>query len=69
MGGETSLRPPPYKRLQNFATLTRCMCISFQQITFKLGNSTNFKALFSVVSTDFPNLSMSEVERNREKVC
>ena len=27
--------------------------ISFQQITSQLGNSTNFKAIFSVVSTDF----------------
>ena len=26
----------------------------FQQIAFKLGSFTNFKALFSVVSTDYP---------------
>ena len=28
------------------------MFISFQQITFKLGSSTNLKALFSMGSTD-----------------
>ena len=33
-----------------------CIFISFQQITFKLGNFTNFKRLFSVMSTDFPEL-------------
>ena len=47
---------PPYKRLQNLATL-RCIFTSFQQITFKLGNFINFKTLFSVVSTDFPELA------------
>ena len=46
---------PPYKRLQNLATLW-CIFTSFQQITFKFGNFINFKALFSVVSTDFPEL-------------
>ena len=30
--------------------------VRFQQITFKLGNLTNFKKLFSVVSTEFPQL-------------
>ena len=33
-----------------------CIFISFQQIFFKLGNFTNFKRLFSVMSTDFPEL-------------
>ena len=28
--------------------------VSFQQITFKRGSFTNFRALFAVVSTDFP---------------
>ena len=46
---------PPYKRLQNLATL-RCIFTSFQQITFKFGNFIHFRALFSVVSTDFPEL-------------
>ena len=34
-------------------------------LRFKL---SNLKALFSVVWTDFPNFSMSKVEKNREKV-
>ena len=34
-------------------------------LRFKL---SNLKALFSVVWTDFPNLSMSKVEKNCEKV-
>ena len=34
-------------------------------LRFKL---SNLKALFSVVWTDFPNLSMSKDEKNREKV-
>ena len=34
-------------------TLRSCIYISFQQITFKLGNFTNCKVLFSVVSTGF----------------
>ena len=33
----------------------------------KRGNSTNFKALFSVVSTDFPELFRAK--KYREKVC
>ena len=38
--------------------------------TFKLGNCTtcNLQALFPVVSTIFPNLSMSKVEKNRKRV-
>ena len=42
--------------------LRRCIFISFQQVTFELVDFTNFKALFSVVSTDFPEL-MSKVEK------
>ena len=69
-GGGASLSPPPltqthahsttttttnvYKRLLNFATLRSYIFVSFQQITFKPGNFINLKALFSVVSTDFP---------------
>lgn len=30
--------PPPHKRLYNFATLRSCIFVSFEQITFKLGN-------------------------------
>ena len=43
---------PPYKRLQNFATLRSYIFVSFQQITFKFGNFTNLKELFSVVLMD-----------------
>ena len=42
--------------------------VSFQQITFKLGNFTNLKALFSVVSTDFPFFPRQKFRKNREKV-
>ena len=43
--------------LKNVATLRSCIFIRlFQQIALKLGNFTNFKALFSVASTDFPEL-------------
>ena len=37
-------------------TLRRFIFISFQQITFKLGDFINLKALSWVVSTDFPEL-------------
>ena len=52
-GRRASLCPPPYQRLYNFATLRIYVFVNFQQITFKLGTFTNFKALFSVVWTDF----------------
>ena len=45
--------PPPYKRLQNFATLRSHIFVSFHPITLKLGNSTNLNALFPVASMDF----------------
>ena len=43
-GGEGAhLCSPPYKRLLKFTTLRRCYIFdSFQQITIKLGNFTNF---------------------------
>ena len=47
-----SLCPPPYKRLQNFMTLRSYIFVSFQQITFKLGNFINLKVFFLVVSMD-----------------
>ena len=43
----------PHTNVRNFSTLRRYIFISFQQVTFKFGNFPNFKALFSVVSTDF----------------
>ena len=42
--------------------------VSFQQVTFKLGNFTNLKALFSVVSTDFPFFPCQKLRKNREMV-
>ena len=44
-----------YKRLE-LRRRRSCILITFQQITFKLGNYTNFKALFSVESTHFSEL-------------
>ena len=45
--------PPPYKRLQNFATLRSHIFFSFQAITLKLGTFTGFKAFFPAVLMDF----------------
>ena len=59
----TQTCPPPYQRLQIFATLRTYIFARLRRITFKFGNFTNIKALFPVVSTDFPNLSMSKVEK------
>ena len=54
---------PPYTRLQMFASLLSYILANFKRITFKLENPTNIKALFSVVSTDFFNFSMSKIEK------
>ena len=45
---------PSYKRLKIFATLRSDIFTRLRRITFKLGNVTNFKVIFSVVSKDFP---------------
>ena len=47
---------------RNFAELY------LQSITFKFGNFSNFKALFSMVSTDFSKLVHIKSWKNREKV-
>ena len=52
----TSVTIPP-KRLKNFATSRSSISVSFQQITFKLSNRNNFKTLFPMASTDFPQLA------------
>ena len=39
--------------VQNFTTLRSCIFITFQQITFKLGNFTHFKALLFSGSDGF----------------
>ena len=46
-------RPPPYKRLQNFATLRILIFASFQNITLKRGKFPNFIVYFSLASRDF----------------
>ena len=38
----------------------------YRLITFNLDQHTNLKPLFSVISTDFPNLSTSKVEKIRK---
>ena len=62
----TSLCPPPYIRTSvKFRGFNCKRCT----ITFKFGNCTNFKALFPVVSTDFPWLVLIKSWNNLEKVC
>ena len=39
---------------KNFAALQSYIFARLRSITFKFGNFTNFKALFSVMSKDFP---------------
>ena len=51
-GGGQVCAPHPYKRLQNFTTLRSYIFVSFQQITFYVGNFINLEALFLVVSMD-----------------
>ena len=64
-GGGASSFPLPHTHTQTTTTTTiptsvkfrdfeELIFVSFQQITFKPGNFINLKALFSVVSTDFP---------------
>ena len=51
-GGGQVCAPHPYKCLQNFTTLRSYIFVSFQQITFYVGNFINLEALFLVVSMD-----------------
>ena len=78
MVGDKSVQPPPppppslLPHHTNVCKISRilgsCIYVSFQQITLKLGNFINFKALFYVVSTDFPELSIhvKSWKKNRE---
>ena len=52
------VRPPPYNVQMSvcLSTLRSYILVTFQQITFKLGNCTNVKVLFPVVLMDFPLL-------------
>ena len=60
MIGDNFVQPPPHHT--NVCKISRmlrsCIFVTFQQITLKLRNFINFKALFYVVSTDFPELSI-----------
>ena len=51
-----------------FATLRSYILALLRRITFKFGNFTNFKALFSVVSMDFSELVHIKSWKNCEKV-
>ena len=58
-------------RIKNIKSLSLYSSHSYTLVcTFKLGNCTtcNLQALFPVVSTIFPNLSMSKVEKNRKRI-
>ena len=50
-----------YVKYGDFAELLYIV-VSFQQITFKLGIFTNFKAFVLTVLTDFANWTKSKVE-------
>lgn len=52
------LPPPPHKRLYTLAALRSYynIFVIFQEITFKLSNLTNLKALFPANVTNFPLL-------------
>ena len=53
-GEQVCARPPPYKRLQNLATLRSYIFVSVQQIRLRLYNFSNFKAFFPSVSLGCP---------------
>ena len=70
MVGGTNLLPPPPPNHTNFCQISRINLSNyifvqfvFNKINFKLGNLTHLKALFPPGLTDFPNLSMSKVEK------
>ena len=46
--------PPTIQTCVKFRDFVLLYLLIFKQMTFKLGNFTNFKVLFSVVSKDFP---------------
>ena len=57
----TNISPPPphHANVCTFSTLClpgSYIFVRLRRVTFKFGNFTNFKALFQVVSTDFPSL-------------
>ena len=52
--GQKLAPTPPYKRLLIFATFRSYIVARLRRVTFEFGRLTSFKALFAVVSTDFP---------------
>ena len=51
-------------------TLRRCIFVTFQHITFKLGKYANLKALFLVVSMDFAQIvHVKSWKKKRGKGC
>ena len=54
MGSKLSPPPPTIKTSVKIRDLKELYFLSLWRITVKLKNFTNFKALFPVVSTDFP---------------
>ena len=57
--GQKLANPPPpplpqYRRLLIFAALRSYIFARLRRITFNFGKFTNFKALFPLVSRDFP---------------
>ena len=60
--------PPTYKQPKIFVILRSYNLAHLRCITFKFDNFTNFKALFSMVSTDFSELVHIKSWKNREKV-
>lgn len=52
--GDKRACAPHHQTSVKFCDLRSCIFVIFQQITFKLGNFDNLKALLSVLSTDFP---------------
>ena len=63
--GEGHKLVPAIHTSMNFGNFAE---LYLQSITFKFGNFSNFKALFSMVSTDFPKLVHIKSWKNREKV-
>ena len=54
-----------------FCNFVELSLVSFQQITLKLGNFTNLKALFPAESIDFssPAHKKKKIEKKHGKVC
>ena len=60
LGGGVNFVPPTIKTSAKFLNFEEQSFHSFRQITFKLGNITNFKTLFPVWSIDFHSLVQSQ---------